>query len=131
MDNYREPIESEKEAPKLETTQDVVEGWFESQDTPKPKELTPNEKELKKQLQEKMEGIQLSAPVQQQTAQAAQDLSTQSLEQKVKQLLDFAQTKGLEYSVDIAKKTNDPLLIDLYHDILAKDGYFQKFLDKK
>lgn len=130
MDQYREPIESEKEAPKLETTQDVVEGWFESQDQAKPKELTDDEKELKKQLQEKMEGVQFSAPVQQQASQDAVDLSAQTLEQKIKQLLNLAQTKSLEYSVDVAKKTNDPLLIDLYHDILAKDGYFQKFLKK-
>ena len=49
---------------------------------------------------------------------------------KIKLLLALGEKKGLESSISEAKKENDPFLLDLYHDVLAKDGAFKKFLEK-
>jgi hypothetical protein len=47
---------------------------------------------------------------------------------KLKELLRMAREKGVIYSVQVAKKMNDPFLLDAFHDLLAKEGYYQKFV---
>ncbi len=49
----------------------------------------------------------------------------------VKNLLAIAEEKGLEYSIKEAQKRNDPFLLDIYHDVLAKDAAYKRFLNSK
>ncbi len=49
---------------------------------------------------------------------------------QIKVLLGIAEKKGLEESIKQAKKKNDPFLLDIYHDVLAKDGYYKRILRK-
>ncbi len=49
---------------------------------------------------------------------------------KVKELLKLAEEKGLEKSIREAEKENNPFLLDIYHDVLAKDGAYKKFLSR-
>ncbi len=49
---------------------------------------------------------------------------------KIKNLLAIGEKKGLQYSIKEARKENDPFLIDLYHDVLAKDKAYKKFLKR-
>ncbi len=48
----------------------------------------------------------------------------------VKQLLAIAEKKGLEESIKEARKKNNPFLLDVYHDVLAKDAAYKNFLRK-
>lgn len=50
---------------------------------------------------------------------------------KIKQLFEVAYVKGLYYATELCKKTQDPFLLDLFHDILAKDGFYKRFLKSK
>ena len=34
------------------------------------------------------------------------------------------------YAVNVAKKSGDPFLLDLFHDVLAKDGNYKRILKK-
>jgi hypothetical protein len=47
---------------------------------------------------------------------------------KIDHLLKIAKEKGVIFAIKTAKETNDPYLLDLFHDILAKEGYYQKFI---
>ncbi len=47
---------------------------------------------------------------------------------KIKELLALAETKGLERSIKEARKQNNPFLLDIYHDVLAKDAAYKRFL---
>ncbi|MGB3988687.1 MAG: hypothetical protein WBK67_03300 [Minisyncoccales bacterium] len=49
---------------------------------------------------------------------------------KVKELLEVSEKKGLVYAVNVAKKSGDPFLLDLFHDVLAKDGNYKRILKK-
>ncbi len=49
---------------------------------------------------------------------------------KIKILLAIGEKKGLECSIKEAKKENDPFLLDIFHDVLAKDGAYKKFLSR-
>lgn len=46
---------------------------------------------------------------------------------KINRLLNIAKTKGVAYAVAVAKKMNDPYLVDILHDILAHKGFYNKF----
>ncbi len=52
------------------------------------------------------------------------------VKRKIKYLLATAEKKGLEHSIKEARKENDPFLLDVYHDVLAKDGNYKKILKK-
>jgi len=56
--------------------------------------------------------------------------SMQSLEEKekLKQLLKIAKKKGVAYAVHVAKKMNDPYVLDMFHDMLVNQGYYKKFI---
>ena len=49
---------------------------------------------------------------------------------KLKELLDIGEEKGLSHAIEKAKQSNDPFLLDVFHDILAKDGSYKKILKK-
>ena len=38
-----------------------------------------------------------------------------------------AKSKGVVYAVNVAKKMDDPFVLDKLHDNLAKEGYYKSF----
>lgn len=44
---------------------------------------------------------------------------------KIKNLLDIVREKGVVFAVKVAKSMNDPYLLDVLHDVLAKEGYYK------
>ncbi|MDD5606253.1 MAG: hypothetical protein PHN37_00060 [Candidatus Pacebacteria bacterium] len=47
---------------------------------------------------------------------------------KIEKLFKLAEVKGLLYSIEVARKTGDGYLIDVFRDRLAEDNYYKKFL---
>ncbi len=54
-----------------------------------------------------------------------------TVKREIKILLALAETKGLGKSINEAKKKNNPFLLDIYHDVIARDQAFKNFLKKK
>jgi len=50
--------------------------------------------------------------------------------EKIEQLLKIARERGVAFSVQVAKKINDPYLLDIFHDILAQEGFYKKIAQK-
>ncbi len=46
--------------------------------------------------------------------------------EKIEHLLSMARQKGMVFAVQLAKKMNEPYLLDLLHDVLAKEGFYLK-----
>lgn len=116
----------EKVSPSVEN---AVEKWFSKEGTVEKHELNEREQESKKKLEQDLEQWR-----QQYNAQADDDADDEydqeqeeNTQAKIKKFLIIAETKGLMKSINIVKKTNDPYLIDLYHDILCKDDLYLKF----
>lgn len=53
------------------------------------------------------------------------------LSKKMQYFLDIAEEKGLAAAVKAVEKENDPLLLDSFHDALAKEKLFEEILKKK
>ena len=52
------------------------------------------------------------------------------IKDEIKKLLDIGEKKGLEYAIMKAKKSNNSFLLDVFHDILAKNENYKKLLKK-
>jgi len=46
---------------------------------------------------------------------------------KIEHLLDLARKKGVVFAVQVARKMNEPYLLDVLHDTLAREGYYKDF----
>lgn len=93
----------------------------------KEKELTPQEIQ---KLKEEMEKTDIDDSLKMQAVSHAQDIKKLEEKEKIKKLLILAREKGVVYAINVAKKMEDPYLLDILHDILAKEGYYKSFLKK-
>lgn len=62
------------------------------------------------------------------TDDTAQSLQSASDDQKVQELLAQAKAKGVVFAVQVAKKLNNPYVLDKLHDTLVANGEYKKFL---
>lgn len=70
--------------------------------------------------------------IRKQEQKQSEGIKKQSVQGKIQHFLDLARTQGIVEAIQAVKKMNDPYLLDLFHDALAKQGLFKKFLkDKK
>ena len=48
-------------------------------------------------------------------------------EEKIENLLKLAKEKGVAYAVKVAQDMNDPYILDIFHDVLVREGMWKKF----
>lgn len=48
--------------------------------------------------------------------------------EKIEHLLDMAREKGLVFAIQVARKMNEPYLLDTLHDTLAREGFYKDFV---
>ena len=46
--------------------------------------------------------------------------------EKIEHLLQIAREKGVVFAIQVAKKMNEPYLLDILHDTLAREGFYLK-----
>ena len=86
------------------------------------------EEAIREKLEKEVELIQASNPQLQDEAQKkAQEIKKLGAEGKLKGLLDLAQSKGLPFAVTAARAMDDPYILDIFHDLLIKKGFYRKF----
>lgn len=124
--NKKEKIE-EKEREKI--SERVAEEWYpEEKEVLEKKELTEKEKEERERLKKEIEKEKLPYEVKIEIQKEAEMIKRKIARGKIKHLLDLAQTQGIAYAVEVARKMDDPYLLDIFHDILVKEGLYKKFL---
>lgn len=92
------------------------------------KEMSQQEKDIAAELRREVELMDLDDNLKKVAEQKANTIHGMADDEKLKKLLDFAQEKGVVFAIQTAKKMNDPFLLDALHDLLAKEGYYQKFI---
>lgn len=106
-----------------------VEGAGENMKEKERKEAeSEKEKETIERLEKEVELIQTSSPqIQDEAEEKAQKIKELDTEGKLRGLLDLAQTKGLPFSVTAARAMDDPYILDVFHDLLIRKGFYKKF----
>jgi len=120
-DNYREFFE--KPLPEIEGLREKLQEQEKIFEKEQPQE---KEKLIKKEIEEKLKEFQTSTtsgiPID--DRDEADEIVGFSPEQQVEALVSLVFEKGLEKAVSVAKKINNPAILDQFHDTLV-DKYYQ------
>lgn len=86
------------------------------------------EREIQEQLKKEIEMMELNPELQMEAVQKAKKIEFLGEKEKLERLLTLADERGMEFAVKVAKEMNDPYVLDTFHDILVKEGFYKKFL---
>ncbi len=127
MDNKDKPEEI-----KTPESQDSAERAPEIEMTPVPekKEAFSEDKIVADELRREIEMMELDDNLKDEARKKAQKIEFLGEKEKIEHLLDVAREKGVVFAVNMARETKDPYLLDIFHDILAKEGYYRTFSKK-
>lgn len=115
--------ESEKEVSKAPPETEVNESLPETTEVQKEVEQAEDIKALR----EEIEKTDIDDSLKLQAQSQAQDMASLDDEKKIKKLLELAQSKGVVYAVTVAKKMDDPYVLDKLHDTMAAEGLYKNF----
>jgi len=89
--------------------------------------LTAEEKIIKEKLRREIKLMKINPELQDEARKKAQEIKALDVQGKIKNLLLAAEQEGVAFAVKIAEGLKDPYLLDVFHDILARDSLFKKF----
>lgn len=91
-------------------------------------ELPEQEKIIAEKIRQEIELMETDEKLNEEAKSKASKIEFLGEKEKLDHLLRIAKEKGVIFAIKTVKETNDPYLLDLFHDILAKEGYYQKFI---
>jgi len=120
----KEPREIKEKAP-----EEVVEEIYveKKEELEKRELLTAKEKIIREQLESEVAKMKLSPQLQDEAQQKAQQIKDLDKKGQIMRLFQIAEEKGLTFAVEVAKDMKDPYLLDIFHDLLAREGLYKKF----
>lgn len=86
--------------------------------------------EVDKELRREIEMMELDEATKQEASKGVQRLEFLGQKEKIEHLLKIAHEKGVLTAVQMAKEMNDPYLLDVFHDLMAKEGFYKSFIKK-
>ena len=96
--------------------------------TPEKKENALEQKIVIDKLKREIELMELDENMKAEADKAKEKIEFLGEKEKIEHLLQIAREKGVVFAVQLAKKMNEPYLLDTFHDILAQEGFYQKLM---
>jgi len=91
-------------------------------------EFKQQEIAIEKEIRKELDALDLEGDLKNEAQAKAKKLQYLEEEEKIKQLLKVAKEKGVAYAVKVAQGMNDPYLLDMFHDLLVREGYYKQFM---
>ncbi|OGZ75239.1 MAG: hypothetical protein A3G45_01595 [Candidatus Staskawiczbacteria bacterium RIFCSPLOWO2_12_FULL_37_15] len=82
---------------------------------------------IKEELRREIELMDQNPELKKEAEDKAKKIGALAADKMLEHLLEIAQQRGLTFALAVAKKMNDPYILDTFHDLLAKEGYYKKF----
>ena len=92
------------------------------------KEIFPDEKIVSAELKREIEMMQLDPAMSKDAEVQREKIEYLGEQEKIEHLLTMAREKGLVFAIQIARKMNEPYLLDVLHDTLSKEGFYRDFV---
>lgn len=89
--------------------------------------LTPEEEAIKEQLKKEIDLIDVDDSLKKEAEAKANKIGALDEERKLKKLLAIAKSKGVIFAIKVANEMKDPYILDIFHDLLVKEGLYKKF----
>jgi hypothetical protein len=90
-------------------------------------EVSPYDKIVSAELRREIEMMELDDKTKAEAKKKAEKIEFLGEKEKIEHLLKIAQEKGVVFAVQVARRMNEPYLLDILHDTLAQEGYYKDF----
>jgi len=128
LQDKKQELESQKEKAPVPERAAV---FGEAEKIPEKKEASRPEgypeKIISEELRREIELMEVDDNLKKQAEQKANKISFLADDDKLKKLLGIAKEKGVIFAIQVAKRMNEPFLLDTLHDILAQEGLYKDF----
>lgn len=116
--DYREqvPEPASQEPEVLSDVPEQIEGQTEQEKPPLPAEKIAEQPPVQPSQPSPLKDEDKASVLQ--AAEKLRDIKFEG--RKIEHLLGLAQSKGVDFAIEVAKKTNDACLLDLFHDKLVE-----------
>lgn len=91
------------------------------------KEIRDHDEKISSQLRREIEMMELDESLKKDANAKAQKIEFLGEKEKIERLLEIAKDKGLIFAIQVARKMNEPYLLDILHDTLAQEGFYKDF----
>ena len=92
------------------------------------RELSKDELEsIKEELRREIVAMDSDPGLKLEAEQKAKKIGSLSINEMMEHLVEMAEKRGLKFAISVARKMNDPFILDTFHDLLAREGYYKKF----
>ncbi len=95
---------------------------------PEKRELAQDHEIVSEKLKREIEMMEVDDKLKGEAEKKSKKIAFLGEDKKIEHLLKIAREKGVVFAIQVAKKMNDPYLLDIFHDVLAQEGYYQKFI---
>ena len=90
------------------------------------REISADDKIVSAELRREIEMMEVDDKTKDEAEKKAEKIEFLGEKEKIEHLLEIAREKGLVFAIQVAKKMNEPYLLDIFHDILAQEGFYKK-----
>ena len=95
--------------------------------TPEKKEILSEDKIVSDELEREIEMLKLDPTTEKEAEKEKEKIEYLGEKEKIEHLLKMVREKGVVFAVEVARKMNEPYLLDTLHDVLAREGFYLKF----
>ncbi len=112
----------EKRVPNVER-----ERFVEQKITPERKPEAKEDRIVLNELRQEIERMEMDDGTKAEAEKAREKIEFLGEKEKIEHLLQLAREKGVVFAIQVARKMNEPYLLDILHDTLANEGYYKDF----
>ena len=100
---------------------------YEKEKIPETKESRKEDEIVSAELRREIEMMELDEKAKAEVEKTREKIEFLGEKEKIEHLLEIAKKKGLVFAVQVARRMNEPYLLDILHDTLAREGYYKDF----
>lgn len=90
------------------------------------REISRDDKIVSDELRREIELMEADEATSAEAKKKANKIEFLGEKEKIEHLLQIAREKGVVFAIQVAKKMNEPYLLDILHDTLAREGFYLK-----
>ena len=108
-----------------QTGEQAVHFEQEGMKVPERKEISQDDKVVSAELRREIEMMEVDEATKGDAKKKAEKIEFLGEKEKIEHLLLMAREKGVLFAVQVAKRMNEPYLLDVLHDTLAREGLYR------
>jgi negative regulator of genetic competence, sporulation and motility len=82
------------------------------------------------ELRQEIDTMELDDKAKAEAEKKAEKIEFLGEKEKIEHLLQMARDRGLVFAIQVARKMNEPYLLDILHDTLAQEGFYKDFIKR-